>query len=75
MQVTYVENKYYIYITREEPAHGFVLDSRPIKSHVMLKPVLSTNQIFRQENPHALLLEDGSNALIRRSTDIINMYN
>ena len=42
--------------TREKPLHRFALDSRPIKTHVMLKLLLSTNQIFRQENHYALLL-------------------
>ena len=42
--------------TREEPVHRFALVSRPIKTHVMLKLLLSTNQIFRQENPYALFL-------------------
>ena len=42
--------------TREERVHRFALISRPIKTHVILKLLLSTNQIFRQENPYALLL-------------------
>ena len=49
---THVYNVY----TREEPVHRFALVSRPITTHVMLKLLLSTNEIFRQENPYALLL-------------------
>ena len=40
---------------REEPVHRFALISRPIKTHVMLKLLLSTNQIFRQEKQRKTL--------------------
>ena len=33
---------------REEPVRRFVLVSRPIKTHVVLKLLLTTKQIFRQ---------------------------
>ena len=43
-------------ILGKSPVHRFALVSRPINTHVMLKLLLSTNHIFRQESPYALLL-------------------